>query len=196
VQQANAMTSAKAAQQVTAPAATKSVAETASDAVQKLAALPLAFFRDVPAAKPVAPTPAPTATTQVTPASRVADAFAAAGLNSAAQVETTKAVAPAANVAAATPAANPTISVPDTMAFAPQPVAQSKTYPMFQTLFHSDQRGAVAPVVRELWGPRGFATGDAPDAVAPAQDVSAPAAVSPKGPLDLGRFSRPSRRTG
>ena len=25
---------------------------------------------------------------------------------------------------------------------------------MFQTLFSSDQRGAVAPVVRELWGAR------------------------------------------
>jgi hypothetical protein len=82
------------------------------------------------------------------------------------------------------------------MAFGQEPVAQSKTYPMFQTLFQSDERGAVAPVVRELWGPRGLATGDVPGAVAPAADVSSPSPVSPKGPLDLGRFTRPARRTG
>jgi hypothetical protein len=105
-------------------------------------------------------------------------------------------VAPAAPVASATHAATSTTSVPGVMAFGQEPVAKSKTYPMFQTLFQSDERGAVAPVVRELWGPRGFASGDAPDTAAPAADVSTPSAVSPKGPLDLGRFMRPSRRTG
>jgi hypothetical protein len=200
VQQASAVTPSRAAkaanavQQPSAVAATKAVAETATAAVQKLAALPLSFFRDVPV-KAVDPTPVAAPAT-VTPASRVADAFAAAGINSKPEVATTQAVAPAAPVAAVAPAATPTASVPGVMAFGREPVAQSKTYPMFQTLFQSDERGAVAPVVRELWGPRGFASGDAPDTAAPAADVSTPSAVSPKGPLDLGRFMRPSRRTG
>ena len=40
---------------------------------------------------------------------------------------------------------------------------------MFQTLFHEDERGAVAPVVRELWGARGLAAVETPAAVAPAE---------------------------
>jgi len=194
VKQAHAVQPANTVQQPDAVSATKAVAETAAAAVQKLAALPLSFFRDEPV-KGVAPTPVAAQTT-VTPASRVADAFAAAGITSKPEVATAQAVAPVAAASSPTATTNSTASVPGVMAFGQEPVAQSKTYPMFQTLFQSDERGAVAPVVRELWGPRGFATGDVPYAVTPAADVSTPAAVSPKGPLDLGRFTRPARRTG
>jgi hypothetical protein len=68
--------------------------------------------------------------------------------------------------------------------------------PIFQSLYQSDQRGAVAPIVRELWGaPRHATTVDSADAVAPAANTAASgngAAVN--APLDLFRFLRPSAR--
>jgi len=91
-------------------------------------------------------------------------------------------------------------------AFAAEPKPKSSG-PMFQTLFHEGERGAVAPVVRELWGaPRVAAvetTGSVettgpvqtPAAVAPAAAAapSAPGSTSINAPLDLFRFLRPSR---
>jgi hypothetical protein len=204
----------------------KSVTETAAATVQKLATLPLSFFRDAPTVKePAAATTAAavapaTSVATIAPAARVADAFAAAGATGASQVrhakavapatriadafaaagataqppvQPTRAVAPATPVAASTGVSSPTASVSD-LAFAPEPVAQAKTYPMFQTLFHENQRGAVAPVVRELWGPRGLASVEAPAGLAPAAPATDVSAASNTKPLDLGGFRRPFSR--
>src|SRR5437868_2791360 len=46
--------------------------------------------------------------------------------------------------------------------------------PLFQTLYQPDQRGPVAPVVRELWGARHATTVETADAVAPVTNSSAP----------------------
>jgi hypothetical protein len=67
---------------------------------------------------------------------------------------------------------------------------------MFQTLFSSDQRGAVAPVVRELWGVRHAAAAETAAAVAPPTDISAQRKTGPalNAPLDLFQFMRPNVR--
>jgi hypothetical protein len=228
---------AKAVQQA------KAVTESAAARMQKLATLPLAFFRDAatvrsaasaaPIISPAAVTPASrvadafaaTRTTSalavppakaVAPATRIADAFAAAGATSTPVVAPTKVVTQVARAHQATVAPSPTAAIPDMMAFAPEPVAQSKTYPMFQTLFHENQRGAVAPVVRELWGARGLASVETPTAVAPVGATGAPVgatgtpvgmtavpaaaaaadtnAASANKPLDLFNFLRPAAR--
>jgi hypothetical protein len=203
----------------------KSVTETAAATVQKLATLPLALFRDAPAVKEAAPTATVAAVTPasrvadafaatekartaaipprraVAPATRVADAFAAAGATSTPAVASTKAVTPAARATEPTAVASATTAIPDAMAFGPEPVAQSKSYPMFQTLFHANQRGAVAPVVRELWGARGLAGVETPTAVAPVGTTGAPVApaadttgAGANKPLDLFNFLRPAAR--
>lgn len=81
---------------------------------------------------------------------------------------------------------------------APEAKVASKTpeAPMFQTLFSSDQRGAVAPVVRELWGARHAAAVETTDAVAPPMEISAQRKRGPSlnAPLDLFQFLRPSAR--
>ncbi|TMJ02861.1 MAG: lytic transglycosylase domain-containing protein [Alphaproteobacteria bacterium] len=83
-------------------------------------------------------------------------------------------------------------------AFAPEPPQANapQEAPMFQTLFSSDQRGAVAPVVRELWGPRHAAAAETSAAVAPPTDISAQRKTGPalNAPLDLFQFMRPNVR--
>ena len=82
-------------------------------------------------------------------------------------------------------------------AFADTPPAKGvPEAPMFQTLFSSDQRGAVAPVVRELWGARHAAAAETAAAVAPPTDISAQRNTAPavNRPLDLFQFMRPSAR--
>jgi hypothetical protein len=80
---------------------------------------------------------------------------------------------------------------PAAMAYAPQAPQQ----PLFQTLYQPDQRGPVAPVVRELWGARHAAPMETAAAVTPAGIVSAPASgAAVNAPLDLFRFLRPSAR--
>ena len=67
--------------------------------------------------------------------------------------------------------------------------------PIFQSLYQSDQRGPVAPIVRELWGARHATSVETADAVAPAANAATSgngAAVN--APLDLFRFLRPSAR--
>ena len=166
----------KAVQSATAVQSAKAVTDTAAAAVQKLAALPIAFFRDLPPVKAVMPATqsaavsAATSSTSVAPASRVADAHATFAATAPTVVPPAKAVTPVVGTAAPT--------ATDTMAFAPEPVAQSKTYPMFQSLFHENGRGAVAPVVRELWGARGLASTETPTAVPPAADAAAPEAAA------------------
>jgi hypothetical protein len=67
--------------------------------------------------------------------------------------------------------------------------------PIFQSLYQSDQRGPVAPVVRELWGARHAASVETADAVTPAANTSASGTgASVNAPLDLFRFLRPSAR--
>jgi hypothetical protein len=66
---------------------------------------------------------------------------------------------------------------------------------MFQTLYQPDQRGPIAPVVRELWGARSAAPVETADAVAPATGAAASGARAPvNAPLDLFQFLRPSAR--
>jgi hypothetical protein len=74
--------------------------------------------------------------------------------------------------------------------------AKAPEAPMFQTLFSTDQRGAVAPVVRELWGARHAAAVETTDAIAPSTDISAQRRTGPalNAPLDLFQFMRPSAR--
>jgi hypothetical protein len=67
--------------------------------------------------------------------------------------------------------------------------------PIFQSLYQSDQRGPVAPVVRELWGARHATSVETADAVTPAANTSASGTgTSVNAPLDLFRFLRPSAR--
>jgi hypothetical protein len=67
--------------------------------------------------------------------------------------------------------------------------------PIFQSLYQSDQRGPVAPVVRELWGARHATAVETADAVMPAGNSSASTTgASVNAPLDLFRFLRPSAR--
>jgi hypothetical protein len=67
--------------------------------------------------------------------------------------------------------------------------------PMFQTLYQTDQRGPVAPIVSELWGARHATPVETADAVAPAANTPASGSGAPvNAPLDLFRFLRPSVR--
>ena len=67
--------------------------------------------------------------------------------------------------------------------------------PIFQSLYQSDQRGPLAPIVRELWGARHATAVDTPDAVAPTANTATSGNGAPiNAPLDLFRFLRPSAR--
>ncbi len=73
--------------------------------------------------------------------------------------------------------------------------ASQPQQPLFQTLYQPDQRGPVAPVVRELWGARHAAPIETAAAVPPVGNTSAPGSgASINAPLDLFRFLRPSAR--
>jgi hypothetical protein len=77
-------------------------------------------------------------------------------------------------------------------AFAPE----APRDPLFLSLYQPDQRGAVAPVVRELWGARHAAAPETAAAVAPASDTSNTTGAAVNAPLDLSTFRRPlSRRS-
>jgi hypothetical protein len=67
--------------------------------------------------------------------------------------------------------------------------------PIFQSLYQSDQRGPVAPVVRELWGARHATPVETAAAVTPAANAPGPGGgAAVHAPLDLFRFLRPSAR--
>ncbi len=74
------------------------------------------------------------------------------------------------------------------------PAQQQAAQPLFLGLYQNENRGAVAPVVRELWGPRHAATPETPSAVAPAAATTAPATEPAKAPLSLFQFLRPEIR--
>jgi hypothetical protein len=110
---------------------------------------------------------------------------------------------PAVSPAAVTPAsatasvaANESATFADRVAAFADAPAKNAQGPLFETLYHPDQRGAVAPVVRELWGPRHAASVETEAAVAPPTDISAQRKPRPSlnAPLDLFQFMRPSAR--
>jgi hypothetical protein len=76
---------------------------------------------------------------------------------------------------------------------APRPVV-AVAAPVFRSLFHSDaaDRGAVAPVVSELWGSQPASARPASDAVS---NVTVRAVDAPGEPLDLFRDARPDVRS-
>jgi hypothetical protein len=68
--------------------------------------------------------------------------------------------------------------------------------PKFQSLFQSDENGAVGPVVRELWGTRRATAAETATAITPAAgtDAASIAGSSLNAPLDLFQFLRPTAR--
>jgi hypothetical protein len=149
------------------------------------------------AAKPSAPTaPAPSQVSAIADNTSIATTPAVAAINSAVALPATAQSAPAVSA----------VDAPATFAervAMTQPAVQPAVYarettpaPMFQTLYQPDQRGPVAPVVRELWGARHAAAVDTADAVAPVSDISAQGGSRPalNAPLDLFQFLRPSAR--
>jgi len=164
-----------------------------ADAVARSAQVAAARPAPVPAAPPLiqsandAPlAPRAVKTIAITPAAPATTAATAAAVTPAAAT---------ANVAAPD---NATTFADRVAAFAPEAKQAStgQEAPMFQTLFSSDQRGAVAPVVRELWGVRHAAAAETPAAVAPPTDISAQRKSGPalNAPLDLFQFMRPNVR--
>jgi hypothetical protein len=109
---------------------------------------------------------------------------------------------PAVSSAAVTPAsATAAVTANESATFAERVAAQTDApkaapAPLFESLYHPDQRGPVAPVVSELWGPRHAATAEGEAAVAPATDISAQRKPRPSlnAPLDLFQFMRPTVR--
>jgi hypothetical protein len=74
------------------------------------------------------------------------------------------------------------------------PIAQRATGPMFYGLYNDGNRGAVAPVVRELWGVRHGMPPQATPAASPASPA-AEAVRAPEGPpMNLFQFLRPDGR--
>ena len=140
-------------------------------------------------ANAVRPTEAAVAAKAVAPGVAVAP-VAASAIN-AASVPAVANVAAVTPVSAATARASATPEV-QTLAYAGEP----RQAPMFQTLYHSDDRGPVAPVVRELWGARPAAPADTAAAVTPSAAASKAGAADTRlnAPLDLFRFLRPAAR--
>jgi hypothetical protein len=139
-------------------------------------------------------TPKIVKTFAITPAAPASAAVAAAAAAPASETITAAAVAPisvtavapdAASTFAGRVAAFPSVDMP----------AKAPEAPLFQSLYQSDQRGAVAPVVRELWGPRHAAAVETADAVAPVAGASTSGTgAALNAPLDLFQFLRPSVR--
>jgi hypothetical protein len=143
-------------------------------------------------------TPRIVKTFAITPAAPANATVAATAAPLASETITAAAVTPTsatASVAAATPDAATTFAERVAAFPSVQTAAKAPEAPLFQSLYQSDQRGAVAPVVRELWGPRHAAAVETADAVAPVAGASASgtgAAIN--APLDLFQFLRPSIR--
>ena len=142
------------------------------------APLPTAFSRDITPPKPAR---------EIVPANSARSvAPSAAATNVAAAKAVTPVQSATATLAPTAAGAAPQVAAPAAVAAEPKPKSNG---PMFQTLFHEGERGAVAPVVRELWGAQGLAAVETP--VAPAPSASGGTRVN--APLDLFRFLRPPR---
>lgn len=107
-------------------------------------------------------------------------------------------VSVAANVAPVAPENAATFAERVAAASAPETASagEGPRVSMFQTLYHPDERGPVAPVVRELWGARHAAAVETTDAVTPPTEISAQRRTGPalNAPLDLFQFMRPNVR--
>jgi hypothetical protein len=97
-------------------------------------------------------------------------------------------------------AANDTVLPATATAYAAeaaQAAPQRAAGPMFHGLFHEGGRGAVAPVVRELWGVRHGVTTETATAVAPVTpgtQTTAPIPNRVNAPMNLFQFLRPDAR--
>jgi hypothetical protein len=140
----------------------KSATEIAATATP-VAAAPLAFFRDIPAAPGNASAVAPVSATAAVTAINAATASSSVPTTSVPLVAETRAVV-------------------------------GRPQPLFESLYHPEDRGAVGPVVRELWGARRMSAVDTPNAVAPAADTAASGGANVNAPLDLFQFLRPTAR--
>jgi len=157
-----------------------------SDTVQSAsAAVPL------PRARPVLPDAPPSPMINVAMVAPPAGTSATAGVP--AVTSATPTASAAADASAPATFAEPLTPIePAAMAYAPEAAPQP---PLFQTLYQGEQRGPVAPVVRELWGVRHAAPIETAAAVPPAGNASASGSgPAVNAPLDLFRFLRPSAR--
>jgi len=177
--------------------ATQIAAAKPADAVKPAAQI-AATRAPVPAAPPVMQvadtsvlTPRTVKTIAITPAAPVSVVAAVAPASPAVSPA---AVAPARATASVT--ANGSATFADRVAAFADAPSKNAQGPLFETLYHPDQRGPVAPVVRELWGPRHAASAETEPAVAAPTDISAQRRPRPSlnAPLDLFQFMRPSAR--
>jgi hypothetical protein len=158
--------------------ATKLAAATPTDVVKPVAA-PSAATSAVSATVPVALTnlfsdpPPVAAPASAAPAASPAAVAAVADATASATVSTSAAVP---NVAALSLA------------------GETPQGPLFQSLYQPDQRSAVAPIVRELWGVRHAAAAETASAIAPASVVPGGSDLKINAPLDLFQFLRPNLR--
>ena len=135
---------------------------------------------------PVAPASAPAASAAAAPANETITATAVTPPSATANVAVVAVEGPASfaeRVAA--------FSAPETKV-----ASKAPEVPLFLSLYQPEQRGPVAPVVRELWGARHAAAVETTGAVAPPMELSAQRKTGPalNAPLDLFRFMRPSAR--
>lgn len=140
-----------------------------------------------------APAPLPRARPMILPD------VAATGTVNAASVNPPSAASSGANLAPVTAANGPATfaerAAMTSEASASAYAGERPQAPMFQSLFQSDQRGPVAPIVSELWGARHATSVETADAVAPAANAAALGTGTPvNAPLDLFRFLRPTLR--
>jgi len=177
--------------------ATQIAAAKPADVVKPVAQI-AAAKAPVPAAPPLmqvavtgALTPKTVKTIAITPA---APAFSVAAVAPASPPLSPAAVAPATSTANL--AANESPTFADRVSAFGEATPKPNQGPLFETLYHPEQRGPVAPVVRELWGARHAASAGTETAVAPPTDISAQRKTRPSlnVPLDLFQFMRPSTR--
>jgi hypothetical protein len=158
-----------------APGATPATTVAGTTVAAAVPAAPIDTFRDVPS----------TTMVKTTSFTRPTSTPPAGGITAMAAIAN-------ATAAAATPASSRSPNEIVASAFANDvPPA-----PKFQSLFQSDENGAVGPMVRELWGTRRAAAAETATAIAPATGTDAPtgAGSSLNAPLDLFHFLRPSSR--
>jgi hypothetical protein len=76
------------------------------------------------------------------------------------------------------------------------PIAQRAVGPMFHGLYNDGNRGAVAPVVRQLWGVRHGMPSETAAAVAPTAPAPGATETPSRPPMSLFQFLRPDARAG
>ncbi len=95
-----------------------------------------------------------------------------------------------------TPTAPPLLQGRDDAMQPPAALALAESGPAFHSLFRTERRGAVSPVVTELWGTKRAARAEISTAVTPVSAATASTATGRIGaPLDLFSFLRPGIRS-